>query len=91
MDKLNKNNIGLSLGITFLVLHVVWFTVVFLGLGQQLISSMTEWHFVKFNIEIIEFSVFSAIGTLIRAFIVGYIVGWFFSSIYNRLQNEGKK
>lgn len=86
MDKLNKNNIGLSLGIIFLIVHVVWFVILASGLGQQFISWMIEGHFIKSNVEVIEFKLFTALLTLLRAFIFGYVIGWLFSFIYNKFE-----
>jgi len=90
MKELNKNNIGLSLGIIFVAIHVLWFIILVAGFGQHFLSWIIETHFIKINIEIIEFNLFLGIMTLIRAFVVGYITGWLFAFIYNKLQGVKK-
>ena len=89
-NKLNKNSAGLSLGIILVLVHLLWFIIILLGLAQPLLSWIVESHFVKINIEIAQFNFITATLTLIRAFIGGYIIGWLFAFIYNKLAG-GKK
>ncbi len=89
-EGLNKNSAGLSLGIIFLAVHIIWFIAVGLGFGKEFLSWIIGTHFITLNIQITEFGIISAVFTLVRAFIAGYIIGWLFVFIYNKI-NGGKK
>jgi membrane protein YdbS with pleckstrin-like domain len=88
MEKLHKNAVGVSLGIIFLMTHVIWIFAIASGLGETLINLWNNTHFIDMNVTIMEFNIITAFLTSLRAFIGGYIIGWIFAFIYNKLTGE---
>ncbi len=84
MEKLNKNAVGLSLGIIFLIVHLLWIIAVVGGFAETLIVWWNNSHFIHTNMTVTNFYIGTALLTLIRAFIGGYIIGWIFAFIYNK-------
>ena len=89
ISKFNKNSAGLSLGIIFLLIHLIWFGAVIFGFGEELLSQIVATHFIQLTIQVGEFNLGDAIFALIRAFVAGYLIGWLFAFVYNKI--DGKK
>lgn len=79
----NKNRVGLSLGIFFVIIHGLWIIIVGAGWAQDLINWMLRLHFVENPHTLLPFNIVTGIIGLITAFIMGYITGWIFVYIYN--------
>jgi len=87
MEKLNKNKVGLSLGIIFLLLHLIWILAVMGGFAEIILAWWNSSHFINMDFTITTFKIITAALTLFRAFIGGYLIGWLFAFIYNKLNN----
>ena len=88
--ELNKNNVGLSLGIIFAILHLIWIIAVVGNFADTLLTWWYNGHFIEANLKITEFKFGTALITIIRSFIGGYIIGWIFTFIYNKLNTSRK-
>lgn len=89
MEKLNKNKVGLTLGLFSAFLHLIWSFLVYFEIADNLISKWYTNHFVSLTITITEFSFTKAILLILQTFITGFIIGWLFAFIYNKI-NKGK-
>lgn len=83
MAKLDKNHIGLTLGVFFAVVHAVWAIAVAVGIGASIVNFIFPLHFLDVAYSVIAFSIWSAIGLVVMAFISGYVCGWVFAAFWN--------
>ena len=79
------NRMGLTIGIMFSALHVVWFLLVVLGLAQVFINWVIHMHMVNSNVTIINFNILNAIVLLAAVFALGYAVGFVGTALYEKL------
>jgi len=86
MAKLNANKIGLTLGIFFAVLHLIWAILVLVGVAEASINWILPLHFVSLTMGILDFNIVNALILVVMAFIGGYITGWLFAWIRNMLK-----
>jgi len=85
MDELNKNKLGLSLGILFGLMHLLWVILVAVGLGQKIIDWAQSIHFLAPVYTVASFSILTAIIGVATAFVCGYVIAWVFAFINNKL------
>lgn len=87
MDKLNKNQVGLAIGIFAAICHLIWSIAVAIG-----IQSYVDWilllHSIKLDLVLTSVVIMNVILLIILAFVGGYIFGYVFAAIYNWI---GKK
>lgn len=85
MGKLNGNKVGLVLGFFFVILHALWALIVGLGLGQKYLDWILPLHFIDMLCAVTAFSWASALILIIAAFVGGYIAGWLFVLLWNKI------
>ena len=74
--------VALTLGIMFAIFHTIG--VLLLQTG---IASYAKWaHLIDFQYTIQPFSIVPFIAGIITAFIVGYVIGWLFVTIYSKVK-----
>lgn len=83
---LEPSKVGIAVGGTFAFVHVVWILVVLAGLGQEWISFATSMHFVSTTMTALPFDLGTAVWVTVTASIMGFIVGYVFASIWNRVE-----
>lgn len=81
---LNKNGVGLALGVFFAVAHALWAILVWVGLAKPLLDFVLKLHFMTMDYNIEAFGFLRALGLLIMTFVVGYVFGWVFSALWNK-------
>jgi len=86
--ELNKNQAGLTLGLISALGHLLWSLAVAFGFGQALLDWTLSYHFISVAKTVTTASFGLAIVGIVGAFICGYIVGFVFAAIWNRV---GKK
>ena len=82
-DEINKNQLGLTLGIVFTILHALWVIIVWVGLGKSVVDWMHSIHFLSDVHTITAVSLGTAVIGIIVAFVSGYVLGWVFAAIWN--------
>jgi len=87
MAELNKNQVGLALGLFAAICHLVWTIAVAIGI-QKFVDWILLLHSIKLDLTLVSVVVLNAIILVVLAFIGGYIVGWVFAALYNWI---GKK
>jgi len=87
MEELNKNKVGLILGFLFAMLHFIWsvFVLVFPSGLQKFLDWIFKLHFLNPIYILNQFSFGNAIILIIMTFIVGYIIGWIFAILWNKI------
>jgi len=82
---LSKNKTGLALGMFLAVAHLVWLILVAVGLAKPLIDLVLSLHHLSLSYSVTALSIVPAIGLLVYAFVVGYVLGWVFAAVWNKL------
>lgn len=83
MHPLNKNHVGLTLGILSGLGHLLWVLAVAIGLGQKLLAWSLSMHFITDGKVTGEPTFGLAVLGVIYAFVCGYIIGWIFATVWN--------
>lgn len=81
MAKSEKNKIGLTLGILFACVHLVWAILVAAGVAQLAMDWILSLHMMTVSMTVTAFSLGNTIGLLIISFVFGYVIGWLFMYI----------
>jgi hypothetical protein len=81
---INQKKFSLTIGIFAAVMHAIWSIIVAIGLGQWWIDFATSMHFMSSNTTVMSFDFGRAIGLVVLAFIMGYIVSSIFAMIWNK-------
>jgi hypothetical protein len=86
MQELNKNAVGLVLGLLMALVHLCWLILVGIGLAKPLVD-LTLWlHHYSLSYSILPLSLVPAVGLLILTFVVGYVFGWVFAALWNKFR-----
>jgi len=84
-EKLNKNQMGLIFGVFLAAVHAVWALLVAVipGLLQQFLDWVFALHFLSPIYTLTSFDFVNAILLVALTFVVGYIGGWVFATVWN--------
>lgn len=82
---LNKNHVGLTVGLFVAFMHLIWAIIIIAGLGQSYLNWIFPLHSISNVFSVIPFSLTNAIILIIISFVGGYIFGWLFAALYNKI------
>jgi len=86
MAKINKNGLGLSLGIFLALVHAVWAIVI--SIIPSLTQKMLDWvfvlHFLEPIYKLTAANLLNGVILIVMTFISGYIMGYVFAAIWNK-------
>ena len=85
-NQLAPNITGLALGAAMAVFHFVWGLLVAFGFAQAIVDFIYSIHFLNNPFMIVSFDFVKWITLIVVTFIVGYIAGYVFSLIWNKVQ-----
>jgi len=85
-DKINANKLGLTVGYFAALMHLVLIILVALGVANAYLGWILPLHFLSLNVSFVAFDLLTAVMLLIAAFVGGYVAGWVFAYIYNRVK-----
>jgi tetrahydromethanopterin S-methyltransferase subunit F len=87
MAKLNKNKTGLVLGLFFAVIHLVWALLVLIVpvTLQNFLNWVFKLHSLTPIYTITSFNLVNAVFLLIVTFVFGYILGYIFAVVWDKL------
>lgn len=85
---MNKNTVGLILGTFFGIVHMFWSLLVAIGLAQPLMRFIFDVHFINNPYQITQFDYGKALLLVIVTFAVGYVFGWLFAAIWNKVSKK---
>lgn len=78
MKNISGHKVGLVLGSTFGLWHLMWAILVALGLAQPILDFIFQLHFLNNPYTVSPFSLTNALLLVIVTFVVGYVIGWVF-------------
>jgi hypothetical protein len=79
---------GLALGGLAAGTHIIWSLIVALGWGQAWIDFVFSMHMLKPIVKVMPFDFGNAIGVIILAAIIGFVMGNVFAHIWNRIKDR---
>jgi len=92
MEKLDKNKIGLVVGLFFAIIHAIWALTV--AIMPVTLQSFLDWifnlHFIVPVWELTAFNLLNALLLVIITFVFGFIFGWVFAWCHNMLHKKWK-
>ena len=80
---LDASKAGYSLGIVFAAYHLVW-VLLLAATGGSFYGMISQFHFVQ-PTQALPVDWLTAVLGVIGAFVTGYVTGWFFAWVWNRL------
>lgn len=87
--KLKTGSTAMVFGLFVALMHAVWMLMIFIGVAQMYMNWIFGLHLVSNPFIVMPFNFGSAVMLIIFTFVVGYIMGWVFAAIWNRL-HKGK-
>ena len=85
MPELNKNKVSLATGGFLGLVHALWSILVALGFAQPLLNFIYSLHFLNNPFSVSSFDLSKALLLVVVTFIVGYVAGWVFTTIWNMI------
>ncbi len=83
--KLKTGTTALVLGLFFALMHAVWMLMIFLGIAKWYLNWIFGLHLLTNPYGVLPFNFGTALMLIVVTFIVGYVMGWVFAIIWNRL------
>lgn len=83
--KLNPNKTGLALGGLLALWHALWAALVAIGLAQALLDFVYSIHFLSNPFVVGTFNLMTALTLVVVTAVIGYLLGWVFALIWNKL------
>jgi len=88
MNQLNQQKTALTVGVFLGGWHLVWSALVALGVGQLLIDFILWAHMIHLQYVVGPFEFSAAAVLIVVTFILGYVSGWTFAYLWNRLHRS---
>ena len=86
--KLDPQKTGLVLGSLAALMHLLWSLMVAMGLAQWWMDWVFSLHFLNNPFTVGSFDIVTALILIVVTGIVGFVVGWVFSTIWNYWQKK---
>lgn len=85
MKKLDEGQVALITGLFLAGLHTLWALLVAFALAQPFLSWIYGIHFLNNPFIVSDFNIMTAVTLVVVTFVTGYIAGWVFTWIWNRM------
>jgi len=82
---MNQKKVALVLGSFAGLVHLVWSIAIALGFAQPWLDFVYRMHSLNNPFVVAPFSLMRSIGLIVVTFIVGYVVGFIFATLWNKL------
>jgi len=83
--ELDKHKAGLVFGSVMGLWHLVWSLLVAGNFAQRLLNWIYQIHFLNNPFQVADFVFVRAVVLIVVTAVIGYVVGWVFAVIWNRL------
>lgn len=83
---LNTNKVALTLGLLIGLWHLIWVVLVALGWAQPLLDFIFSLHMIANPYQVTGFDGGKAAMLVVITFVVGYVIGWVFATIWNSVR-----
>ena len=90
MKTLNPQHIGLVLGSFFAFVHLLWVIMNALGFAQWYLDFVTSLHFVNNPFSLQPFDITRGLLLVVVTFFVGFLWGYVFAFIWNKVHEMVK-
>ena len=85
---MKETKAALIFGTFMAVMHTIWSLMVFLGFAQNYMNWIIGLHFLNNPFTVRAFNLSTALTLVGATFLVGYIVGYVFATIWNKLNKR---
>lgn len=87
---MDKNKLGLTLGILFALVHALWSLAI--AVTQTGMQKFIDWimmlHSLSMAVIVIPFNLVNALTLIAFTFICGYVTGWVFAAVMNSVKKK---
>ena len=83
--KVKESKAALIFGTFVALMHLIWSIMVFLGFAQGNLNFILGLHFLNNPYTVSAFNLTNAVILIAVTFVIGYLVGWIFASLWNKL------
>ena len=87
MAKINKNKLGLTIGIFAALAHLLWTIAVAVGI-EKFVDWILLLHSIKLDLTLTSVVILNAVILVVLAFAGGYVFGWVFAAIWNYIDKK---
>ena len=91
MNHAYSHKVGLAVGGTAAIVHVMWSLFVFGGLAPAILKWIWGLHFVSMNVTIAPFSFPTALALVFVAGVIGYIIGYVAGELWGLVDSRKRK
>ncbi len=88
MNHFNQQKTAFTFGVVLAGWHLMWSLIVALGVGQLIYDFVLWAHMIHLPIIIGPFDLQAAAVLIVMTFGVGYMMGWTFAYVWNRLHRN---
>ncbi len=88
MTHISKSRAGVVLGSLVGLSHLMWSLLVAFGAAQWVINWIFRLHFIQPPYTITAFNFGTAVTLIVVTFVIGFVMGWLFAAIWNRLHSQ---
>ncbi|MEK7081160.1 MAG: hypothetical protein AAB902_02120 [Patescibacteria group bacterium] len=82
---MNKNKVALVVGSFMGLFHLVWGLLIAFGYAQVLLNFVYNLHSLNNPFTVMSFDLMRTLGLIIFTFLMGYIFGYIFAVLWNKL------
>lgn len=90
MAKVNINKLGITLGVFFGLLHLVWGLVVLAGIAQMYLDWIFPLHFLNNVYTVASFNAVYLLTLVVMALVWGYVMGLVLGALWNYINKKIK-
>ncbi|WP_309660927.1 hypothetical protein [Sphingomonas sp.] len=90
MRHLNPSKAAISVGAVFAVWHLMWVTLVAIGIAKAVMDFVLKLHFIQFNFTLAPFTISTAAMLVGLTFVIGALLGLVFALVWNWLSDRSE-
>jgi hypothetical protein len=83
---MNQHKTGLTLGAFAALVHILWAILVAMNLGQMWMDFVLGLHFLNNPFQVMPFASTNAVMLIVLVAVIGYIVGFVFATVWNKVK-----
>jgi K+-sensing histidine kinase KdpD len=88
MTNISRSRAGVVLGSLTGLSHLIWSLLVAFGVAQWAINWIFRLHFIQPPYTVTAFNFGTAVTLIVVTSVIGFVIGWLFAAIWNRLHSH---